>query len=89
MSQVRIAIAGASGRMGRMLIETTLKAADMKLVAAFEQLGSPFVGKDAGVGDSTFYLMGASVLAAAITTLPLSRRPWASSASWSVYCSTS
>ena len=48
MSQVRIAIAGASGRMGRMLIETTLNAADMKLVAAFEQLGSPFVGKDAG-----------------------------------------
>lgn len=48
MSQVRIAIAGASGRMGRMLIETTLKAADMQLVAAFEQPGSSFVGKDAG-----------------------------------------
>lgn len=48
MKKVRIAIAGASGRMGRMLIETTLKAADAELVAAFDQPGSPFIGKDAG-----------------------------------------
>lgn len=37
MTQIRIAIAGASGRMGRMLIETTLKAEDAVLVAAFER----------------------------------------------------
>jgi 4-hydroxy-tetrahydrodipicolinate reductase len=48
MTQVRIAIAGASGRMGRMLIEATLKASDAVLVAAFERPESAFVGKDAG-----------------------------------------
>lgn len=48
MNKVRIAIAGASGRMGRMLLETVIKASDAELVAAFEQPGSPFVGKDAG-----------------------------------------
>lgn len=48
MNQVRIAIAGASGRMGRMLIEATLKDADSVLVAAFERPESSFIGKDAG-----------------------------------------
>jgi len=48
MTQVRIAIAGASGRMGRMLVETTLKSSDLVLVAAFDQADSPFIGKDAG-----------------------------------------
>ncbi|MBS0346480.1 MAG: 4-hydroxy-tetrahydrodipicolinate reductase [Proteobacteria bacterium] len=48
MTQVRIAIAGASGRMGRMLIEATLKDADAVLVAAFERPESTFIGKDAG-----------------------------------------
>ena len=41
MNQVRIAIAGASGRMGRMLVETTLKSSDLVLVAAFDQADSP------------------------------------------------
>ncbi|NTV09896.1 MAG: 4-hydroxy-tetrahydrodipicolinate reductase [Zoogloea sp.] len=48
MSKIRIAIAGSSGRMGRMLIEATLKAEDAELVAAFERPGSPFLGRDAG-----------------------------------------
>jgi len=48
MNKIRIAIAGASGRMGRMLIESTLKAPDTTLVAAFDQPDSPFIGKDAG-----------------------------------------
>lgn len=48
MTQVRIAIAGASGRMGRMLIEATLKDAGAVLVAAFERPESAFIGKDAG-----------------------------------------
>lgn len=48
MSRVRIAVAGSSGRMGRMLIETVLKAPDMQLAAAFEQAGVPVLGKDAG-----------------------------------------
>lgn len=48
MNKIRIAIAGASGRMGRMLIEATLKAPDAQLVAAFERPDSPLLGKDAG-----------------------------------------
>ncbi|WP_298597039.1 4-hydroxy-tetrahydrodipicolinate reductase [Zoogloea sp.] len=48
MNKIRIAIAGASGRMGRMLVESTLKASDTALVAAFDQPDSPFIGKDAG-----------------------------------------
>ncbi|MBS0354233.1 MAG: 4-hydroxy-tetrahydrodipicolinate reductase [Proteobacteria bacterium] len=48
MTQVRIAIAGASGRMGRMLIEATLKDSEAVLVAAFERSESTFIGKDAG-----------------------------------------
>jgi 4-hydroxy-tetrahydrodipicolinate reductase len=45
---MRIAIAGSAGRMGRTLIEAVLNAEDMQLAAAFEQPGSPFLGKDAG-----------------------------------------
>lgn len=48
MTQVRIAIAGASGRMGRMLIEATLKDPDVVLAAAFERQESTFIGRDAG-----------------------------------------
>ncbi|MDD3326751.1 MAG: 4-hydroxy-tetrahydrodipicolinate reductase [Zoogloea sp.] len=48
MNKIRIAIAGASGRMGRMLVESTLKVSDTALVAAFDQPDSPFIGKDAG-----------------------------------------
>ncbi|MEW5887951.1 MAG: 4-hydroxy-tetrahydrodipicolinate reductase [Pseudomonadota bacterium] len=48
MDNIRIAVAGASGRMGRMLIEVVLKADDMRLAAAFEQPGNPLLGKDAG-----------------------------------------
>lgn len=48
MSRLRIAVAGSSGRMGRMLIETVLKARDMQLTAALEQAEVPALGKDAG-----------------------------------------
>jgi 4-hydroxy-tetrahydrodipicolinate reductase len=48
MSQVRIAVAGASGRMGKMLIEATLKDADAELVAALDIPGSPAIGRTAG-----------------------------------------
>ncbi|THF62524.1 4-hydroxy-tetrahydrodipicolinate reductase [Pseudothauera rhizosphaerae] len=48
MTQVRIAIAGASGRMGRMLIEAVLKDGEAQLAAAFDRPGTPFVGRDAG-----------------------------------------
>ena len=48
MTKFRIAIAGSSGRMGRTLIEAVLKSEDMQLVAALDQPGSAFIGKDAG-----------------------------------------
>ncbi|MDR3396893.1 MAG: 4-hydroxy-tetrahydrodipicolinate reductase [Pandoraea sp.] len=45
---MKIAIAGASGRMGRMLIETVLAADDTELVGALDREGSPALGHDAG-----------------------------------------
>ena len=45
---LNIAIAGASGRMGRTLIEAVLRGSDVKLAAALEISGSPHLGKDAG-----------------------------------------
>jgi 4-hydroxy-tetrahydrodipicolinate reductase len=48
MNGLRIAIAGAGGRMGRMLIEATLHDAEATLVAASTSLAYPAEGKDAG-----------------------------------------
>ncbi len=48
MSQIRVAIAGASGRMGRMLIEAALKEEGVVLAAAFDRSDTPFIGRDAG-----------------------------------------
>jgi len=48
VSNLRIAITGASGRMGHMLIETALKAPDLELVAALDQPDSVAIGKDVG-----------------------------------------
>ncbi|MFP5404864.1 MAG: 4-hydroxy-tetrahydrodipicolinate reductase [Gammaproteobacteria bacterium] len=45
---LRIAIAGASGRMGRMLIETVLDADDARLTGALDVAGGPSIGRDAG-----------------------------------------
>jgi 4-hydroxy-tetrahydrodipicolinate reductase len=43
-----IAIAGASGRMGRVLLEAVAAVPDMRLHAALDRPGSPFLGRDAG-----------------------------------------
>jgi 4-hydroxy-tetrahydrodipicolinate reductase len=48
MDKIRFAVAGASGRMGRTLIEAILRAPDAELTGALEMPGSPFLGKDAG-----------------------------------------
>jgi 4-hydroxy-tetrahydrodipicolinate reductase len=45
---IGIAVAGASGRMGRMLVEAVLDAADTELAGALEVAGSPAIGRDAG-----------------------------------------
>lgn len=47
-ASLRIAIAGASGRMGRTLIEAVLAAPDCTLAAALDQPDSPALGQDAG-----------------------------------------
>lgn len=44
--QVRICVAGASGRMGRMLVEAVCKADDCRLSGALDVASSPGVGVD-------------------------------------------
>ncbi len=48
MSKVRIAIAGCSGRMGRVLLDCVSQADDLELHAALEHSGSDQLGRDAG-----------------------------------------
>jgi len=52
---MNIAVAGAGGRMGRMLIEAVINAPDAQLSGAFDLPGSPAIGHDAGefLGRST------------------------------------
>ncbi|SDB84321.1 4-hydroxy-tetrahydrodipicolinate reductase [Paraburkholderia lycopersici] len=45
---MKIAIAGASGRMGRMLIETVLNSPEVTLSGALARKGSAAIGQDAG-----------------------------------------
>ncbi|UOD51356.1 4-hydroxy-tetrahydrodipicolinate reductase [Orrella daihaiensis] len=45
---MKLAIAGASGKMGRMLIETLLKQPDMTLAVALDHESSQALGQDAG-----------------------------------------
>ncbi len=46
--KLRVGVVGASGRMGRMLIEAVLKDEGAELGAAFDLLNSPAMGKSAG-----------------------------------------
>ncbi len=48
MSSMKIAVAGASGRMGRMLIETILHTPEMVLAGALDCADSAQLGQDAG-----------------------------------------
>ena len=52
---LRIAIAGASGRMGHMLLEAVLGSDDCTLAGALDMAGGPALGQDAGtfLGRST------------------------------------
>ena len=49
MQPLKIAIAGASGRMGKMLIDTVLAAPDAQLVGALDVLGSAMLETDAAM----------------------------------------
>jgi 4-hydroxy-tetrahydrodipicolinate reductase len=44
---IRVAVAGASGRMGHMLIETVIASADLALAGALDMAGSAALGQDA------------------------------------------
>ena len=58
---VNLAIAGASGKMGRMLLEACAADADCALVAALDAAGSPAIGVSArAFGGSTDVLVAAS-----------------------------
>lgn len=48
-TKIKVAIAGASGRMGKILIQAVLAAPDMCLSAALDQANSPSLGQDAGL----------------------------------------
>ncbi len=62
----RVAIAGASGRMGKMLIEAILASSDLTLGAALDQGTSPMIGQDAGLtlGKTTGVALSSDVTAA-------------------------
>jgi len=48
MSEIRIAVAGAAGRMGRTLVEAVIETEGLVLGAASETPGSSLIGADAG-----------------------------------------
>lgn len=49
MGKIKIAIAGSSGRMGRILLDSVASADDLVLHAALEHAGSSMLGRDAGM----------------------------------------
>jgi 4-hydroxy-tetrahydrodipicolinate reductase len=48
MKTLNVAVSGASGRMGRALLEAVAQAPDMRLHAALDRAGSPLLNRDAG-----------------------------------------
>ncbi|PJX22353.1 4-hydroxy-tetrahydrodipicolinate reductase [Advenella sp. S44] len=60
---MRIAISGASGRMGRMLIEAVLASPELTLAAALDHAGSAHLGEDAGafLGQTTGVQLGSDL----------------------------
>ncbi|MGE0196207.1 MAG: 4-hydroxy-tetrahydrodipicolinate reductase, partial [Methylocystis sp.] len=48
MSELRLAVVGATGRMGRMLTQIIPDTVGVRLTAALERPGSPALGSDSG-----------------------------------------
>jgi 4-hydroxy-tetrahydrodipicolinate reductase len=48
MSELRLVVVGAAGRMGRMLTQTIPDTLGVRLVAALESAGAPSIGADSG-----------------------------------------
>jgi 4-hydroxy-tetrahydrodipicolinate reductase len=65
MSDMRLVVVGAGGRMGRMLVRTVHETPGTVLSGAVEREGSPLIGQDAGV------LAGVGPLGVAVTSDPL------------------
>ncbi|MDE2182575.1 MAG: 4-hydroxy-tetrahydrodipicolinate reductase [Alphaproteobacteria bacterium] len=65
MSELRIVVAGASGRMGRAVVKAVAESQDCVLSGAFENKGHASLGQDAGT------LAGAKALGIAVTDDPL------------------
>lgn len=65
MSDLRLIVAGAAGRMGRVLIELIHKSEGVTLAGALESEGSPVLGQDAGT------LAGCGPLGVAVACDPL------------------
>ncbi len=65
MSEMRLVVVGAAGRMGRMLIKTVAETQGCRLVGAIEREGSPVLGQDAGP------LAGTGPLGVTVTDDPL------------------
>src|SRR3954468_13376192 len=65
MSEMRLVVVGAAGRMGRMLIKTVAETEGCTLVGAIEREGSPALGHDAGL------LAGTGLLDVNVTDDPL------------------
>jgi 4-hydroxy-tetrahydrodipicolinate reductase len=65
-SEVKLALAGAAGRMGRTLVEAVLRSGDLALAAAIEAPGHAQLGRDAGeaLGATTGVALTADVAAA-------------------------
>ena len=64
---MRLAIAGSSGRMGRMLIEAVLQSSDLQIGAALDRADSPDLGRDCAefLGRKTGVPIGADTAAIA------------------------
>ncbi len=62
-STIKIAVAGATGRMGRMLIEAILCNPNLQLAGALDQATAPQVGEDAGafLGKKTGIMITADI----------------------------
>ena len=65
MSEMRLVVVGAAGRMGRMLVKAIMESEACRLVGAVEREGSPTLGQDAG------QLAGGGEAGIAITDDPL------------------
>ena len=47
--RVRVAVPGAAGKMGRMILKVLSETPSTELVAAIERPGAPLIGQDAGL----------------------------------------